>query len=205
MHLTAENLAAERGGRLVFEGVSFTLSPGGALMLTGPNGAGKTTLLRLLAGFLRPAGGALDWRQDKHPFTEDACLSDHLHFISHDDALKPALSVRETLRFWAGLFDARDAPVDDALKAMGLAPLAQTPCGYLSAGQRRRVALSRLSLLPRPLWLLDEPFTALDGAARARLLDLMAAHRERGGVIIAAVHDRLPMEAVQELRLGGAA
>ncbi len=189
--LIAENLACLRGERAVFAGLSFTLAPGEALLLTGANGAGKSTLLRLLAGLLRPAEGSL-----RRPTL--------LRYLGHDDGLKPAFTATENLAFHAQLIGAPTTAIARALDALDLTPLARLPARVLSSGQKRRLALARLALDEpgaAPLWLLDEPTTGLDAAAVARLGPLLATHRNAGGMVIAATHIPLPLDAVKELGL----
>jgi heme exporter protein A len=189
--LIGEDLACRRGERLVFAGASFRVPAGGALLLTGANGTGKSSLLRLVAGLLTPAAGRLLWGTT--PVAED--LAGHrsqLNYIGHQDALKAAVTPREMLVFWAALRGRRlprAAPVlDQALAAFALDAVADWPCRWLSAGQRRRVSLARLLAAPAPLWLLDEPMTALDAPSQARLLEAIAAHRVAGGMAIIASH-----------------
>lgn len=194
----ARELAGERGGRVVFAGISFALAPGGALLLTGPNGAGKTSLLRVLAGLGRIADGVLLW--NGRPALEDRLAhAARLALVGHQDALKPALTVAETLRHEARIAGG-DAKA--AIAALGLEALADHPVRILSAGQRRRVALARLALgAARPLWLLDEPTVALDVAGVATLGRVLAAHRARGGMVVASSHLALPLDNAAELRL----
>jgi heme exporter protein A len=194
---TGRALACRRGERLIFRGLDFTLPAGGALVLIGPNGSGKSSLLRLMAGLTPPAAGELAWggldvRQDR------AALRAKLHFIGHSDALKPVLSATETLAFWAGMRGAA-ADVLPALTRFGLAGAADLPCRYLSAGQRRRLALARLVAVPATLWLLDEPLTSLDTEAAAQILAAIAAHRAGGGRIVLSTH--APIELADAVRL----
>jgi heme exporter protein A len=199
--LVVEDLASRRGERLVFRGVNCTLPPGGALLLTGANGSGKSSLLRVLATLLRPASGRLLW--DGVPITADpARYRADLHYVGHLDAIKPALGVRETLDFWAGLRGVAAPPLDGALAAFALEPFADWPCRYLSAGQRRRLALARLVAAPAPLWLLDEPTAALDADAEWRLINAITAHRATGGRVVIATHQPLPLADTQILALG---
>lgn len=197
MQLTAEALAAERGGRPVFCDVEFSLRDGGLLAITGPNGAGKSTLLRIIAGLLRPVAGSIRLEP-----AADAPRAASMHYLGHLDGLKNALTVRENLVFWrrtagpAGL-----APID-ALDEVGLAHLIDLPAAYLSAGQRRRVAISRLLAVRRPIWLLDEPTAALDAASEARLGELIAGHLHGGGMVLAATHLALPVSPTAAIRLG---
>lgn len=196
--LKAEGLAVIRGERLIFRDLDFQVGAGGALLLTGPNGSGKSTLLRLLAGLGRLEAGRLLWNG------EDALADLPTHaaritYVGHLDAVKPGLTVAENLRFAARLVG---GSVEDALTAVGLAELAELPSRMLSAGQKRRLALSRLALSRAPLWLLDEPTIGLDTASIARFGRMLEQYRAGGGIIIAATHVPLPLGEPQELRLG---
>lgn len=194
-------LVCVRGERTVFAGLDFALDAGEALVLTGPNGSGKSSLLRLMAGLLRPARGALTW--DGAPISADReahCA--RLHYVGHLDAIKPALSVRENLRFWAGLANGPGAgDPGPALAGFGLEPLADIPARMLSAGQRRRLALARLLAAPAPLWLLDEPTVALDAESVGRLEAAVATHRADGGIVVLATHAGIALEPAQELHI----
>ena len=187
--LRAQAVAAIRGERLVLDGISLAVAPGGALLLLGPNGAGKSTLLRVLAGLKRPDAGRVE-----RAGGEDASPP---AYLGHADAIKLGLSVRENLRLAAA-----GHPVGPALEAVGLQSLADLPARMLSAGQRRRLALSRLALSPSPLWLLDEPTLGLDVASLALLAGLLARHRAGGGGVIAATHQELELPGATVLRLG---
>lgn len=193
----AEGLAAFRGERLVFCDVGFTLPAGGALTLEGPNGAGKSTLLRLLAGLLRPLAGRL-WRDDADALSDPTEHARHVAYLGHQDAIKPGLTVAENLRFHARVHGRAVMP---ALTDQGLAGLADLPARLLSAGQRRRLALARLSLTGASLWLLDEPTVGLDTAAIERFGAVLAAHRARGGAVVVATHVALPLDGVATRRL----
>jgi heme exporter protein A len=197
IRLSAQDLGCIRGGREVFEGVNFTVAGGEALAVTGRNGAGKTTLLRLIAGLLEAAHGRLELSGG----AADATLAEQAHYLGHRDALKPALSVQENLAFWHAFLGAKGVAAAGALEAVGLAGLAGLPAAYLSAGQRRRLAIARLIAAPRPIWLLDEPTAALDTASQGRLAELMRAHLAWGGLIVAATHGPLGLDGVKELRL----
>lgn len=197
MRLSGSALACVRGGREVFAGLDFSVDAGEALAVTGRNGAGKTTLLRLIAGLLEPAHGQVTLAGG----APDASVAEQAHYVGHRDALKPALSVRENLEFWYAFLGGREASIASALEGVGLGSLAGLPAAYLSAGQRRRLALARLIAAPRPLWLLDEPTAALDTAGQQRLAELMRAHLTGGGIIVAATHGPLGLEGVKELRL----
>jgi heme exporter protein A len=171
---------------------------GEALLVLGPNGAGKSSLLRLIAGLVRPAAGrlALDGGDGELTLPEQA------HYLGHQDALKPSLTVAENLRFWAGFLGTQAADIHPALAAVGLDELADLPAAYLSAGQRRRLSIARLLAVKRPIWLLDEPTSTLDASAQDRLAGLMRAHLTEGGIIMAATHGAIGLESARELRLG---
>jgi heme exporter protein A len=197
VRIDVDNLACRRSGRLVFEGLSFGLGEGEALLVTGRNGAGKSSLLAILSGEIRPEGGAI-----RTEGIGERTLPEALHLVGHRDALKGALTAEENLSFARDLLgDPALTPVE-ALEAVGLAHAAPLSVAYLSAGQRRRVALARLLVARRPLWLLDEPTSALDAAAQEILFGLMRAHLAEGGLIIAATHAALPIAGARELRLG---
>jgi heme exporter protein A len=197
MRLTATDLHCHRGGRDVFAGLSFTVGAGEALTITGRNGAGKSSLLRAIAGLLRLVQGKLSLEGGDSELT----IAEQAHYLGHQDALKPALSVAENLHFWAGFFGAPAANVGEPLEAVGLATLAGLPAAYLSAGQRRRLSIARLIAVKRPIWLLDEPTSTLDATAQVRLTDLMQEHLAAGGLILAATHGPIGLAKTLELRL----
>ncbi len=190
---TGESLVCVRGERIVFANLSFSLAPGEALLLLGPNGSGKSSLLRLLALLLKPEAGQLLW--DGAPVTADPeAHGARTRYVGHLDAVKPVLDLRENVAFWARLAGAGEARVPDALACFGLGALADLPGRMLSAGQKRRTNLARLVAAPAPLWLLDEPTTALDRASITVLEDLIADHRAGGGMVVLSTHQdvRLP-------------
>jgi len=201
MRLSASSLTAERGGRIVFSDLSFEVEAGGSLIVTGPNGAGKSTLLRVLAGLLPRAGGAISLTP-----AADGTLAEQTHYVGHADALKGVLTATENLAFLGPVLDAGHGgmAVEAALAEFALSHVAGLPAAYLSAGQKRRVTLARLLLVKRPVWLLDEPLTALDAASQDLMARVMAAHLAQGGMIVAATHARLGLPG-QELRLGAIA
>jgi heme exporter protein A len=202
--LRGGDLVCRRGGREVFSGLSFAVSSGEALAVTGRNGAGKSSLLRMIAGLLRIEGGTLALSGGD----TERNIGEQAHYLGHQDALKPSLSVIENLDFWsAWLGNAKHSGNDSrtALKTVGLDRLAHLPAAYLSAGQKRRLSLARLVAIPRPLWLLDEPTSALDTNAQAMLLTLMRDHLRGGGAIVAATHASIGIDGIRELRIGGAA
>jgi heme exporter protein A len=200
MRLEGSGLTCIRGGREVFSGLSFAVSAGRALLVTGRNGAGKSSLLRMVAGLVRVASGRFVLA-DGDP---ERSLPEQAHYLGHQDALKPALTVAENLGFWAG-FLGGTTPPPPALATVGLDGVADLPAAYLSAGQRRRLSVARLLAVPRPIWLLDEPSSALDREARDMLGTVMRQHLAGGGLILAATHSPLGLENATELRLGTSA
>ncbi|MEE8187917.1 MAG: heme ABC exporter ATP-binding protein CcmA [Kiloniellales bacterium] len=194
------DLICVRGERRVFEGLDFALPAGGALLLTGPNGSGKSSLLRLMAGLLRPAGGALLW--DGKPVNQGPeAQRGRLGYLGHLDAVKPILTAEENLSFWAALGGGGAGEVARALEAFALEPLRDVPGRMLSAGQKRRVALARLIAVPAGLWLLDEPTVGLDAESVERLAQAAAAQRADGGRVVAATHIGLDLPGAEELDL----
>ncbi len=194
------DLTCVRGERRVFQGLSFALAEGGLLVLTGPNGSGKSSLLRLMAGFLKPAGGALFWAGAPVADDPDAQRA-RLRYLGHLDAVKPVLSGAEYVAFWTALHGGGAAEAARALESLDLSALAAVPGRMLSAGQKRRVALARLLAVPAELWLLDEPAVGLDGASRVRLAGAIAAHRAQGGRAAVATHTALDAPDAEVLAL----
>jgi heme exporter protein A len=198
MHLEVSEIRVERGGRRVLDGLSFALAAGEALIVTGPNGAGKSTLLRALAGLLPLAAGriAITGPEDAPPCREI------VHYLGHVDGSKASLTAAENLSFWAAILGGGSAlRPPAALASFALAHAADLPLAVLSAGQRRRVGLARLLIAARPIWLLDEPMTALDAASQARLLDFIRAHLGQGGLVVAATHAALDLPNARQLAL----
>ena len=208
MRLLGRGVGCVRGGRDVFSGLDFEVPAGEALAVTGRNGSGKTSLLRLIAGLLTPAGGSIALEGGEAELT----LAEQTHYLGHRDALKPALSVLENLAFWRDFLGGEIAEADadlapdlaQSLASVGLDHATDLPAAFLSAGQRRRLSIARLVAVRRPIWLLDEPSTALDTAGQSLFSTLMQSHLATGGIIIAATHGPLGIEA-RELRIGGAA
>jgi len=198
MRLLGSGLRCVRGGREIFSRVDFEASGGDALAVTGHNGSGKTSLLRLIAGLLAISGGSVTLEGGDAELT----LPEQAHYLGHRDALKPALSVMENLGFWRDFLGGEAFDPAESLAAVGLDHAGHLPAAYLSAGQRRRLSLARLIAVRRPVWLLDEPTAALDVAGQTLLTALMRDHLGRGGLVVAATHAPLGIEA-RELRIGG--
>lgn len=185
------NLTCIRSERVVFAGLDFDLAPGEALLLLGPNGSGKSSFLRLMAGLLRPATGDLTWRGDSVRIDREAHGA-RTRYIGHLDAVKPVLTVAENVSFWVRTWAPEcedvDAAVQRGLATFALDRFGDVPGRMLSAGQKRRVNLARLIAAPAPLWLLDEPTTALDKASIKGLEAAIADHRARGGMVALSTH-----------------
>jgi heme exporter protein A len=197
MRLSGRGVRCVRGGREIFSGVDFEASSGEALAVTGPNGSGKTSLLRLIAGLLTIANGSIGLEGGETELT----LPEQAHYLGHRDALKSALSVMENLSFWRDFLGGEAFDAGASLAAVGLDHAAHLPAAYLSAGQRRRLSIARLLVVRRPVWLLDEPASALDSAGQSMFAALMGDHLARGGLIVAATHAPLGVQA-KELRIG---
>lgn len=194
--IRVEGLSLARGGRVLFERVDLGAAAGDFVEIRGANGSGKTSLLRAIAGFLKPRAGRITFER-----AEDPALS--LHYLGHLNALKGAASVDAHVRYWSGLFGAPRAGAD-LLSRVGLSGYGEAPARALSQGQARRLALARLLLAPRPIWLLDEPAAALDADGRAKLNALIDAHRAAGGLVLAAMHEDLGPSPTASLVLGAA-
>lgn len=191
--LSIEGLAVTRGERRLFEGFDLSIGAGEAVALTGANGAGKTSLLRAIAGLLRPAAGTIAFAGAGGPLEAEDARAGLLHLMGHHDGLKSTRTAGEELAFWAAWSGGDKTGIDKAVQTLALQPLLGLEVRRLSAGQRRRLSLARLVAAPRPLWLLDEPLAPLDAERRALVGELMAEHVRGGGLILAAVHDPLPV------------
>ena len=189
--LEAKSLACERGGRLVFKNLTFAVRTGELFELRGPNGSGKSSLLRLIAGLNRPAHGAIT-------FNGNIPIAEQAHYIGHNEAIKPALTVQENLLFWQSFLGGRG---DHALKPFRLEKLKDDEARLLSEGQKRRLALSRLVAIARPIWLLDEPTVGLDKTALEDLRREIAAHLSSGGMVIAATHTEIGIKSARQMEL----
>ncbi|WP_426051002.1 heme ABC exporter ATP-binding protein CcmA [Brevundimonas sp. SL161] len=192
--LSITDLRLARGERNLFSALSFTTASGEAVALTGANGAGKTSLLRAIAGFIRPEAGTIVFREtDDEPIEADLARAHQVHLLGHLDGLKGQQTAREELMFQSQWLGHSHHGIEEAIDTLGLKPLLDLEVRKLSAGQRRRLALARLIGSPRALWLLDEPLSPLDARWREVVGTMMARHLAGGGLILAAVHDPLPM------------
>lgn len=193
--LSLEGLSIRRGERTLFGGFGLRVEAGEAVALTGRNGAGKTSLLRAVAGLIRPEAGKVTFDGAGGPLDPEEARGRHLHLLGHLDGLKTSRTAGEELDFHVRWTGGSSASAAEAARALDLTPLLGLEVRRLSAGQRRRLALARLAASPRTLWLLDEPLAPLDAARRTQAGELMARHLEAGGMIVAAVHDPLPIPA----------
>ncbi len=212
------DVSVPRGERLVLANLRFCLERGEVLVLRGANGAGKSTLLRVMEGLVRPQSGTVMWR-GRGIFAEADAHRARLRYLGHTDGLKAALTARENLEFAASLDESASLDktssfnesgsldkislgvVEDALARWGLARIAETPTRWLSAGQRRRTALARLSLAPRALWLLDEPASVLDAEGVERLSEAVGVHAASGGIAVVAAHGAVALRGAREMTI----
>lgn len=199
MALIIEHLTVTRGERTVIADLSIRAEAGVALVLTGANGVGKSTLLRALAGLIPADGGSMRLEPED---SNQRSIGEQAHLVGHLDAIRPALSIGENARFWCDYLGGDPGGIAPALEIFGLTALASIRAGDLSAGQKRRLGLSRLLLAPRQLWLLDEPAVSLDQTSRERLSAIVNAHLADGGHVIAATHQPLGFSPSTELALG---
>jgi heme exporter protein A len=203
MRAVATKLKGRRGDSVLFADVSFTLQRGEVLVITGPNGSGKSTLLRILAGLLAADSGDFALHGDDKAVVP---ISEYAHYLGHRNAMKRELKVSENLKFWKNFQPAdsgQGLSIDAVIEQVGLTGVGHLPFGYLSAGQQRRIALARLLVSERPLWLLDEPTAALDKRSDKLFADLVRDHLAKGGLAIAATHQPLGLETVRSLELSG--
>jgi len=200
--LEGAGLACVRGGRPVFSGLDFRIEAGAALALEGPNGAGKTSLLRMIAGFLTPLAGTIRIETGSGAVSDAEERGHLIGWLAHQDGIKPQLTAAENLSFYARLYGG-GGDVENALGDVGLSRARDLPGQYLSAGMKKRLALARLKLCARPLWLLDEPLAALDTAGKALAARMIAQHCGQGGIAIAATHEPLGLDC-GKLVLGAA-
>ena len=200
MRFFGKNISCIRGERLVFSDLNFSIEPGNALIITGNNGSGKTSLLRLMAGLSRPASGHINW-QDGAIWDDPETHHIRLHFIGHLTALKSTLSVKENLETWSHLHGGRKKDIVGTIKKLNLEGLEDTHCQNLSAGQKQRASLARLAANDAPLWLLDEPTTALDAMSVDLLNSMIKKHIKGGGICVIATNTGLNVENCLELNM----
>ncbi len=199
LKLVVEGLGQRYGDLVLFQDVRFVVGAGRALVVTGDNGSGKSTLLRTLAGLMAPADGSVRLEG----LTSDAVIAENCHLVSFANALKPELTAAETLVHWRGILGGGDRglSVQEALSRLGMSDLASTPAGILSTGLKRRLALARILVAPRPLWLLDEPTAALDLASSRLVATMIREHLKAGGLAVIATHLDLGIDGVETLNL----
>jgi heme exporter protein A len=200
LSIEAVALACIRGDRVLFEHLDFKVASGGVLSVEGPNGSGKTSLLRIIAGFLVPSSGAVKADLGDCAVSDAEDRGRLVAWLGHRDGAKSQFTPAESLAFEADLYGAA-RETGDALSRVGLSQLAKLPCQYLSAGQKKRLALARLLVCRRPLWLLDEPLSSLDAAGKRLVAELVNEHRREGGITIAATHEPLGPDC-DHLKLG---
>ena len=198
MEFSVDNLACQRADQLIFKDLSFALAPGEAIWVRGRNGAGKSSLLRICARLLRPAVGRITWRGEDI-FSASESYGADCQYVGHQEALKPVLTVRENIRFWAGYHGSAD--VEAALREFELTGLADTPAGLLSQGQKKRSNLARLAASKAVFWILDEPVSALDRHFIGLFRDRLAQHLAAGGMALFATHQDLGLENVRSIDL----
>ncbi|MFD0916594.1 heme ABC exporter ATP-binding protein CcmA [Pseudahrensia aquimaris] len=203
MRLVADNLTLLRGEDVVLHGLSFDVASGSALVITGENGTGKSTLLRGIAGLLPIEAGTVGLADKPEEFGE-ASLEELCHYLGPDNSMKGAMSVGENLAFWQDFAGQPFYEIEEALEMVGLGGLSSIPFSHLSTGMRRRASIARLLISYRPIWLLDEPTSGMDAVSQKQFADLMGAHLEDGGIVIAATHISLGLDNMQSLVLDGA-
>ncbi len=192
--LEVKQLFCERDERILFEELEFALHPGEVLQIEGPNGSGKTTLLRILSGLSRAFEGEIFWQGEPIDSVRDDYLNSLLYF-GHLPGVKAVLTPEENLRWYSALHPLTESEgIHEALARVGLSGYEDVPCHALSAGQNRRVSLARLYLSQAPLWILDEPFTAIDKRGVAEKEALIGAHAARGGSVILTTHHELAIK-----------
>jgi heme exporter protein A len=199
LRLNAQSLSVGRGDTILARGLTLSVASGSGLLLRGPNGAGKSTLLLTLAGLLDPIEGEVS--VEGH--AEEAGPA--IHYCGHRNAVRPRMCVLDTLTFWMGINGATGIAPQKALDQVGLGRLARVDAGYLSAGQQRRLALARLLVSIRPVWLLDEPTAALDAEGQGLLVRLLAEHFASGGLAVIATHDAIDVPGLTAFTLGATA
>lgn len=200
MKLSIKNLCLERGGREIVSGISVELRAGDALVVSGQNGSGKSTTLRGMAGLLPARQGTVSlFDETGKQFEND--VREYCHYLGHDNAMKPALTVRENLDFWQRFCGEPELAIEDALEVLELSHATDLPFSYLSAGQKRRVGLARLLVSDRPVWILDEPAAGLDLPSVENFAGIAKEFCGSGGILIAATHQPLGIRKAKTLEI----
>ncbi|MGH1406463.1 MAG: heme ABC exporter ATP-binding protein CcmA [Rhodomicrobiaceae bacterium] len=207
MALKIEEISLKRGNRLLIKDLNFSLKKGESLLITGPNGVGKTTLIRSIAGFIEPLTGKITYHhqtqtnnQSHKPEDDDENIREHIHYIGHKNGIRTSLTVLENLEFWQSFFGSV-TDLKKIIKTYFLESLINIPAGYLSAGQKRRLGLARLSIVERTIWLLDEPTVSLDEMSANIVANAANDHLKRGGILVAATHIPLEIPFTQHIQL----
>ena len=202
MDLNIEKISLKRGNRLLIKDLSFSLKKGESLLVTGPNGVGKTTLIRSIAGFLDPEKGKISYQAEAKTTDQDdeETRREHIHYIGHKNGIRTSLTVLENLEFWKSFF-ASETDLKEIIKTYYLESLINIPAGYLSAGQKRRLGLARLSIVKRAIWLLDEPTVSLDEMSANIVATAASNHLKNGGILVAATHIPLEIPFTQHIQL----
>ena len=210
MKFEATNICVDRGSRRIIEGVNFALSNGEAMMVTGANGSGKSTLLRALSGLLPLADGTLHFDLLDEGADDPKMIREQIHYLGHQNAMKPTLSVRENLSFWQGFTTTGEKTTDgesdgmsieEALDFVELPQTIDLPFGYLSTGMKRRVSIAKLLINEKPIWVVDEPTAGLDAHSSKMFSDLAQDHCSNGGILIAATHLPLGIKGFKSLEV----
>ncbi|MBL1405178.1 MAG: heme ABC exporter ATP-binding protein CcmA [Rhizobiales bacterium] len=197
MKLVAETISVNRGIKRVVQDLSFEVEQSEALIVTGENGAGKSTLLRAIAGLLPLDSGSVDLQGGK----EELLLREQCHYLGHQNGLKTALSVKENLEFWQNFSGEPDFAIQETLEIVGLAHTLDLPVGYLSTGMKRRIAIAKLLITRKQVWIVDEPTAGLDGASSKMFIDICSAFCDDGGILIAATHLPLDLKKTKSLHV----
>ncbi|MBO6550325.1 MAG: heme ABC exporter ATP-binding protein CcmA [Rhizobiales bacterium] len=202
MALNIEKISLKRGNRLLIKDLSFSLKKGESLLVTGPNGVGKTTLIRSIAGFLDPEKGKISYQSETKTTNEEdeKTRREHIHYIGHKNGIRTSLTVLENLEFWKSFFGS-ETNLKEIIKTYFLESLINIPAGYLSAGQKRRLGLARLSIVKRSIWLLDEPTVSLDEMSANIVATAASNHLKNGGILVAATHIPLEIPFTQHIQL----
>lgn len=208
MKFEAKNISINRGARRIIQGVNFSLTNGDLLIVTGENGSGKSTLLRALAGLLPYGEGSLHFDLPDEGRDDPMIIREHIHYLGHQNGMKPALSVRENLEFWQGYSTPGNADegldgmsITAALDFVELPHVLDLPFGYLSTGMKRRVSIAKLLITEKPVWIVDEPTAGLDAKSSAMFTGLCKDHCANGGILIAATHLPLGIDGAKTLEV----